>query len=192
MYDILIHAGLKNPVLCVEPNFEMLQVAVERDGLIGCNATADEFFASDHQPKYNKIVMCGSAHLFPDTLDTFRKAAEYLPQDGQLVLIERGFGYPLWKELRKKFTARVEKDFQELLEQAGFRVQTIKEPYTIQMTKGQWYDKLRGRNLTVLYEFTDEEIQEGLKELDREWFPGKQDSDIIDIKDTMKLSIATK
>ncbi len=172
----------------------MLQVAVKLDGLIGCNTSADEFFVRSHQVKYNKVLMNECAHLFPDTLGTFRKAAEYLPQDGLLVLITRAVTstFPMWQELKKKFTVHSENVFQEFLEQAGFRVQKTMEVYTIQMTKGQWYDKLRRRVFTALYEFTDEEIEEGLKELDREWFPGKQDSDIVDIKDTVMLFSATK
>ncbi len=171
----------------------MLQVAVKRDGLIGCNTTADEFFVRGHQLKYNKILLNECAHLFPDTLSTFRKAAKYLPQDGLLVLIVRAnmSTFPMWAELKKEFSVHVNV-FREFLEQAGFTVQSTMEAYTIQMTKGQWYDKLRRRVFTALHEFTDEEIEEGLKELDREWFPGKQDSDIIDIKDTVMFYSATK
>ena len=48
------------------------------------------------------------------------------------------------------------------------------------MTKGEWYNK---RIFSFLYEFTDQEIEEGLKELEQDQFPGKENSGTINIKD---------
>ena len=60
------------------------------------------------------------------------------------------------------------------------------------MTKLDWYDRLRKRVFSTLYEFSDEQIEEGLNELDREWFPGKEDSDLVEISDSLVFYIATK
>lgn len=187
-------ADLQNPVLCVDPSSEMLQVAIKRGGLIVCNTTADDFFTTNDWTKYNKVLLNECAHLFPDTLSTLRKAAEYLPKDGLLILINRAnvCTFPLWKELKKKFTVHSGDIFQTFLEQAGFKVGVTTETYTIPMTKGEWYTKLRKRMFTALYEFSDEEIEEGLMELDREWFPGKDEGDLIEIKDTLYFFSATK
>lgn len=169
-------------------------MAMKREGLIVCNTTADHFFTSNDWIKYNKVLLNECAHLFPDTLSTFQKVAEYLPRDGLLLLIVRASTstFPMWGELQKRFTVHSEDVFQTFLKQAGFKVTVATEVYTIPMTKGEWYSKLRGRVFTVLYEFSDEEIEEGLKDLDREWFPGKKESDVIEIKDTVLFYMATK
>ena len=180
--------------MCVEPNAEMLAIAEKREGCTPYLATADAFLTSDLKEKYNKILMNESAHLFPDPLGTFRKAAEYLPQDGLLVLIVRArtSTFPMWKSLQEKFTVFEEDVFQEFLEKAGFTVTITSEVYTVTMTKGEWYDKLRRRVFSTLYEFSDDEIEKGLKEIDRDWFPDKNEADIVDIKDTLVYYHAAK
>ena len=60
------------------------------------------------------------------------------------------------------------------------------------MTKGEWYNKLRKRVFSTLYSFSDEEIEEGLEELDRNWFPDTTDLDIVDIKDTMVMLLINR
>ena len=190
------HAGLSNPVLCVEPSTEMLLVAESRGGLKPCCATADDFF-TDHAndvPKCNKILINESAHLFPDLEGTLRKALEYLSADGLLVLIARSTQstLPKWKFLNEKFTTHTVDEFKSSLVNAGFNVQMVQEVGVTKMTKHEWYDKLRKRMFTILYEFSDEQIEEGLKELDRDWFPGKEDSDVVDIRDSLQFYIASK
>lgn len=172
----------------------MLLVAEDREGVTPYLATADAFLTSDVKPKYNKVLMNECAHLFPDPLETFRKTAKYLPQDGLLVLIVRAHTstFPMWKSMQKKFAVFGEDVFKEFLEKAGFKVTITSEVYTIKMTKGDWYNKLRRRVFSTLYDFSDEEIEEGLKEVDRDWFPDKNDTDIVDIKDTLVYYHATK
>jgi hypothetical protein len=60
------------------------------------------------------------------------------------------------------------------------------------MTKLDWYDRLRKRIFSTLYEFSDEQIEEGLVELDQDWFPGKEESDLVEIRDSLLFFIATK
>ena len=192
----LIFVGLNNPVMCVEPSAEMLSFAEKRDGLIPFLGTADAFLASN-DPKtqnYNKVLMNECAHLFPNPIDTFRKMADYLPEEGKLVLIVRArtSTFPMWESLREKFTVFDEESFKEMLEKAGFTVRIVQESYFIPMTKGEWYNKLRGRVFSTLYEFSDGEIEEGLKEIDRKWFPNTRDCDVVDIKDTLVYYHATK
>ena len=191
------YAGLNHPVLCVDPSAEMLQIAKSRSGLKPCLTTADSFLAStnDGLPRCNKILVNESAHLFRDPQDTFCKALEYLPVDGLLVVIVRATQstFPMWKALREKFAPVSENEFKTYLDNAGFcNVKMMTEIGMVKMTKLDWYDRLRKRVFSTLYEFSDEQIEEGLKELDQEWFPGKQDSDVVEIKDELTFYTATK
>ena len=173
----------------------MLQIAESREGLKPCLATADAFFTSGgDMPKYNKILINESAHLFPDPQGSFCKAVKYLPVDGRLVLVTRSTQctFPMWKAVKEKFAPVSVDKFREYLDRAGFNVQMTIEVGTTKMTKYDWYDKLRKRIFTLLHEFSDEEIEEGLKELDRDWFPGKEESDVVDIRDSLVYFTATK
>ena len=100
--------------------------------------------------------------------------------------------FPMWKALKEKFAPVSEEKFKEYLDRAGFNVRMTTEVGTIKMTKHDWYGKLRNRVFSTLYEFSDEEIEEGLKELDQDWFPGKEESDVVDIRDSLVFYIATK
>ena len=187
--------GLNNPILCVDPNAEMLQVAESRGGLKPCRATADGFFTNTKDvPKYSKVLINESAHLFPDAEGTFREALNYLPSNGLLVMIVRATTstFPMWASLKEKFAPISEDKFKEYLVKAGFNVQVMTEVGTVKMTKGDWYHRLRKRVFSTLYEFSDEQIEEGLKELDRDWFPGKKDTDIVVISDTLQFYVAMK
>ena len=174
----------------------MLQLAKSRDGLKPCLTTADTFLttADDSIPKCNKILINESAHLFPDPQSTFLKAHKYLPADGLLVVIVRSTQctFPMWRALQEKFAPVSVDKFQVYLENAGFNVRTSTEVGTVKMTKLDWYGRLRKRVFSTLYEFSDEQIEEGLKELDQEWFPGKEESDLVEIRDSLLFNIATK
>ena len=183
-------------MLCVDPSLEMLQVAQARDGTKPRLATADTFFTNHGHslPKYNKVLINESAHLFSEPQATFRKAFEYLADDGLLVLVTRSSHctFPMWKALEEKFAPLSTEDFKNYLENAGFKLMVALEVGTTLMTKRDWYDKMRRRVFTVLSEFSDEEIEEGIQELDQEWLPDKKQSDIVEIKDCLEFHCATK
>ena len=98
----------------------------------------------------------------------------------------------MWKALEEKFAPLSTEDFKNYLENAGFKLMVALEVGTTLMTKHDWYDKMRRRVFTVLSEFSDEEIEEGIQELDQEWLPDKKQSDIVEIKDCLEFHCATK
>ena len=174
----------------------MLQLAKSRDGLKPCLSTADTFLTTgdDSVPKCNKILINDSAHLFPDPQSTFLGAHKYLSADGLLVVIVRSTQctFPMWRALQKKFAPVSVDKFQVYLEKAGFNIRTSTEVGTVKMTKLDWYGRLRKRIFSTQHEFSDEQIEEGLLELDQEWFPGKEESDLVEIRDSLLFYIATK
>ena len=173
----------------------MLRVAEKRSGVTPCLSTADDFFAkSSTTPKCNKILINESAHLFGDPQETFRKAFEYLQEDGLLVLIQRSSScsLPMWKDLAEVFAPLSVDALQEYLDRAGFKLTKAVEVGISRMTKRDWYDKMRRRMFTILSEFTDEDIEKGIKELDQSWFPEKDESDVVEIRDNLVFFTAKK
>ena len=179
----------------MEPNAEMLHEAEKWEGVKSYLGTADKFFSIDHQPKYKKILINQCAHLFPDPLATFQKAAQYLPTDGMILLIVRDktTTFPLWKSVREQMShPEGDNTLHASLEQAGFNIQMFSEMHIVEMTKVQWYDKLRRRIFSTMADMSDEQIEEGLKELDQDWFLGKQDFDTVEINDCLLFYVVTK
>ena len=175
----------------------MLEISETRDGLKPYLATADAFFSKHNcytTPKCNKILMNGSAHLFPNPSETFCKVLEYLQEDGLLVLIQRSTycTLPMWKALKEIYAPIPVEEFKEYLDRAGFKVTMTVEVGTTKMTKDDWYDKLRGRVFTTLGEFSDEDIEKGIRELNQSWFPDKGENDVIEIRDRIVIFTATK
>ena len=192
----ILAAGLSRPVLCIEPSAEMLQLAKCRDGLKLCHTTADEFLTTTNPdlPKCNKILINESAHLFPDPQSTFHKVHKYLPADGLLLVVTRATQctFPMWRALQEKFAPVSKDEFQIYLEKAGFNVKVSIEVGTVEMTKLDWYDRLRRRIFSTLYDFSDKQIEDGLRELNREWFPEKEETDLVEIRDSLVFCVATK
>ena len=173
----------------------MLEIVATRDGVKPRLATADSFF-SQHSttPKYNKILINESAHLFPNPQETFYKAFEYLQEGGSLVLIQRCTlcTFPMWKALEEAFAPISVEQLMQYLERVGLQVTMTVKVGTAKMTKHDWCDKLRRRMFTILCEFTDEDIEKGIRELNQSWFPDKGENDVIEIRDRLVIFTATK
>ena len=179
----------------MEPSAEMLQEAEKLEGVKPFHGSADDFFSSDLPPNYNRIIMCQSVHLLPDSLATFQKASQCLPTNATMAFVTRGkaTSFPLWKEMTERFAFPEGDDVLKAnLQKAGFSVQIFLFKYTTEMTKGEWYDKVRRRIFSVLHDQSDEQIEDGLKEVDREWFPAQKNTDTVEVVDTLLLYIATK
>ena len=189
---------LDNPILCVDPSNDMLKIAEKRNGLKTCLATADDFFCGKPHAHYicNKLMFMSSANLFQDPYQTFRSAFEYLPANGLLVVLQRSTEctLPVWKSLLAKGIecSHTVDRYRDQLERAGFRVTLSVETGESTMAKREWYDKLRKKMFTIMSGFSDEEIEEGIRELDRERFPHKDDTDTIEIRDTLVYFVGLK
>ena len=178
----------------MEPSADMLLEVEKLEGVKPYHASADDFFASDLPSSYNKILMCQSVHLLPDSLATFEKAAQCLPAGATMAIITRskGTAFPLWKTIRDRFAFPEVDDILKVnLQKAGFRVQIHSHVYSVKMTKGEWYYKVRQRMFSVLQDQTDGQIEAGLKEVDREFFPGVENTDTVEVRDSVILYIAT-
>lgn len=186
-------SGLKAPVLCVEPSAEMLLEAEKLEGVKPFHGSADDYFSSEVSTKYTKIAVCQCVHLFPDPLGTFKKAAQNLPANATMVIVTRGneTSLPVWEAIKDKFHPGYD-TLKADLQQAGFSVEVLSDKYTVEMTKGEFYGKLRRRLYSFLHEVPPEEIEDGLKELDEYWFPNKKDSDTVKVVDKLFLYIVKK
>ena len=156
----------------MEPNLDMLQKAKEKEGIDVLQATADEFLTQlAPKSKYNKILFSHCAHHLPNPAATFRVVLEALPQDGRCVVINypKNFSRFYWKAANELFNSQkmCTSDMSKEMTAAGMVVEEHEVPVNYKVTKSFWYKRLRGRVFSTLETMTDEQIEEGIAEIER-------------------------
>ena len=158
-------------MLAVEPNPDMLQKAKEKEGVDVLQATGDEFVAQlAPNSNYNKILFSHCAHHLPNPAATFRAVLKAMPEDGRCLVINYppNFSSFYWKAANELFnsTKMCTSDMSKEMIAAGMTVDVYKVPATYKMAKSSWYERLRKRVFSTLEAMTDEEIEEGIAELE--------------------------
>lgn len=159
--------GIKKPGVCIEPNHDMIGIAMKKDGVIPIESTAGDFLAVT--PKYPmKIVLISSAvHHIRDLAGTFANLARYMPDDGICLVTQYPPPAKVWFEAGlKKFKGIENESFYRILESNHLQYKSFQWKEPVEMDKQFWYETLRSRYSSTLTYFTDEEIEEGIDELE--------------------------
>ena len=183
---------LANPVTCVEPAVNMLEIAGQREGVIPKLATAEEFFGGSAHKNFNKILLCCVVHHFEKPTEIFKAMQECFQNRSLCAIITRPewTTLPFFNEARKAFADSINVKTQPLLDMLsslGFQVQKSTHVDKHSILKSQWYKMIRDRYMSHLETFTDEEIEAGIKELEVTF----KNQDVIEISDTI-LTICFK
>ena len=164
---------LKNPVWCVEPCAEMQEVAKTKKGVLTIQKTAEEFLKDlDKQHRFDRVTCTSTAHHFGEPLKIYRGVESCLKPDGVFFIVQVGeyTSFPLFEKAKNhifSFVAERNKSFSACLRSANFEVEVSQEQVDFVVRKSKWYDMLRGRFHSTLMELSDEEIEEGIDELDK-------------------------
>ena len=170
--SLRIHSDLEmtNPVVCVDPCEEMLKVAGE-NGAITIHSTAEDFLSSGKPEFPLKVVLIlGCLHHFDDIDLVFSKLAEYMPDNGICLVLAQPAKttMPLFRAARQAFTDK-KKAMRRVLNIKGFQGRAISGTESVQLNKEFWYNGLRGRCISGFERFSDEDIEQGIKELEEEF-----------------------
>ena len=191
-------AGLSEPVVCVDPSAEMVKRAKQR-GVIGVQATAEEFFTLPQAKLFSKVLIVAAMHHFSDPRAVFKGIWDSLSPGGSCVVL--GYSpecaWPIFRALRNHVATKLcrneEDEVTALLQaSANFDVQTKKMTIQHKIPKAQWYKMIRARFVSPLHYLTDQEIENGIEELEREEFQGLGDDDVITFDDAIFVALAHK
>ncbi|TRY75104.1 hypothetical protein TCAL_13924 [Tigriopus californicus] len=167
---------LKHPILCVDDSAAILHLEHERKHIETLNIDPVEFARKDLA--YDRLYVLGAVHHFGvDHLpDIFSGIFRHLSADGKLVVEKPDKEFmdlPLFdKALAElnKMDIMPTKDFITLLTKAGFKhFKIIKFRFTFRTSKNWIFEKIRERAFLCLGSFTHEEIEEGIRELEKKW-----------------------
>ena len=187
-------AGLEKPLICVDPVREMLDIGI-RNKIANIQTiceTAEQF--SEREIQYDKIYLKMVIHHLP--LDRLRKIftgiTRQLSKSGTILIDktkEQGKSYPTFLKARQLHMLS-EKGRSELLQDIfqtlGYKVTTKIVETKATMTKSEAIRNIRNRYTSTLELLSDEEIQAGIEEVERN-FP-----DVIEYDHKREIIIATK
>ena len=166
--------GLVNPVLAVEPSVGQLERAKMRQHCVKpMLATAEEFIKHADVQKYNKVFFCHSAHLVPDFDATIKTLCSRLSSGSKCLLFcfDKDCNLCLWKSAQEAIIGADQMQLMTAFNKAEFTTTTCNSiviPITI--TKEAWYQKLRNRIFSYFRNFSDEDIEKGIAELEQTIF----------------------
>ena len=180
-------------MLAVEPHQGLLKEAQGREGVETLLATADEFVARPEFPKYNKFLMCHCAHHFPNPVATFKAMLQRMPADGRCMVINYPdeITLPLWRSARDSFNRHPHDPSKPMIE-AGLAVEVHREVVSYHVTKSFWYKRIRGRVYSPLEMLTDEEIEQGIAELEETELRGVGLEEEFEIREINMCFVGTK
>lgn len=173
--------GLHNNVLVVDPSKDMLGIASSLEGVSAVEGTCESFMQSDKRfLDCNMFMFCRSVHHLSNHEQFFTEFFNRIRIGTKLMIVEQREDL-LWSSVSVLCRPFPIDQVESNLSKAGFAVcKTVHEkPFTC--VKTEYFSGLRNRVYSILKYLSDEEIEEGLKELDKDHFHF-QDSIEINVK----------
>ena len=186
--------ALKNPVWCVDPSAEMQEVALKREGTYPVQKTAEEFFSD---PKTNQCfdtilaVLC--SHHFVDPNTVYERIFRSLRPSGSFVQFDWvSITHPIFKVAANSYSSYFQdvRERKQFLREIKFKGKFSQEEfsYAWSLTKSKLYEMFRRRYTSKFYQFTDEQIEDGIKELERETLKDVKDEDLINCNNVVLVT----
>ncbi|HEV2767419.1 MAG TPA: methyltransferase domain-containing protein [Acidimicrobiales bacterium] len=165
---ILEQLQLREPVVLVDFSADMLDHVPEDLPVEKVHMDALTF--SEQPRRYDKVLIKETVHHVDDRRALFQNLYERLQPGGALLLVHvpPDLDYPLF-EAAKKRAMRWHADpdeLERLLGEVGLRVERDAVDWAHSMPKQRYFDMVASQYMSVLSSFSEEEIAEGLREMD--------------------------
>lgn len=167
--DILHQMPLRHPIACVEPCEEMLARLPRSEQLAPINVDAQSFCRAE--VRYEKLLMKETIHHIAGKQEFLLNLYGQLTRGGVALFVHvpPKLDYPLFQEA----LARCERwhadsaHLARLLEGAGFETDLDTLEYRHSVPKDLYFEMVEGRYMSVLSTFSDDQLREGLAEMER-------------------------
>eukprot|EP01080_Neovahlkampfia_damariscottae_P010349 gene10349-2763_t len=162
----------KSPIYCIDISREMIKIAATKKNIVAIPIDSELDFFNLNIKQVNKIFIKFAIHHFEHRNVFFSKLFQYFKDGSKGLIITRPKhpSYPFFKEAANKWykdQIKIEDYTQSLLD-SGFRnvnEEVISYPTTLKTSL--WFDILRCRFSSNLNDFSDSEIEQGIKELEK-------------------------
>lgn len=174
---------------CIEPSSTMCDEASKLKNITSLCSDAHGFLAE--QIPFTKILLKEVIHHIPNTELYWKNVYGAMPHGGKLLIITRPqkIAFPFFAAAKEAFAKNQPPHelFESQLKACGFTIKTSQRSHTFTLPKESWYEMLRHRFMSDLAIFTDEEIEEGIQEIEKNYL-----GESIDIIDNLIFITATK
>jgi SAM-dependent methyltransferase len=186
---ISTRAGFITPPLCVEPSKEMCAKAEENGGVRVICEDANGFI--NMAMRYDKILIKEVIHHVQDREHLWNGLYQQLQSGGRILVVTRpqNTTIPIFNAAKDEFFRNQPpySAFVEELRKKEFAVEFNIDTYSFTLKKEAWKIMIRSRFLSDLKVFSDDEIENGIQEID-----SKFSEDNITIDDTLVFITAWK
>jgi ubiquinone/menaquinone biosynthesis C-methylase UbiE len=166
--DILKQVSLKKPIICVDP-FQGMLDGISKEAPI-TRICMDALSFSRQPGSYDKILIKETIHHVTEKKEFFLNLYQRLNPNGILLLVHvpPKVQYPLFQTA----LARCENwhadpdDLERGMKEGGFQVERDILDFPHSIPKEKYFKMVEGCYMSVLTSFEEEEIQEGLKEME--------------------------
>ena len=177
--------GLKEQICCVDPSPEMQELAKKKKGICPVQKTAEEFFADPQFSQcFDMVTAVFSTHHFVDPVAVYKGIFRSLRSGGIFVQFDTtSDGHPKFKMAVDKLSSHSQKVsernkfLREVTFQGKFTQKEICYPWSV--TKSKLYEMFRCRYVSMFHQFSDEKIEEGIRELESETLKEVKDDELI-------------
>ena len=176
----------------------MQQVARQKKGVYSVLKTAEEFFADlQISESFDRVLAVMSAHHFVNSDVVFKGIFGSLSPGGVFFLVTNlKSGFPIFKSAEKPMSQSFEREREShfsFLTNLNAIVSQQEFSFQLSLTKSKLYELLRCRFIRMLEHFSDDQIEEGIREFENEEFKDlKDDDDLINNEHTLLVTKAEK
>lgn len=154
---------------CVEPSPDMLEQARRHSNLICENMTAEEFAKT--KSGFTHILIKETIHHVKSRVNFLRTLKEQNPTARTLIVTRPSRpGFLLFEKAYSEFRKNQPSLDTLLFEisSAGLHAEVKTLEWPVSLPKEQWFKMLRARFISDLFKFSNEEIETGIAEIDRD------------------------
>ncbi len=171
---LLEKAGLK-AAHCIEPSYRMYREAAKIPSITSHCADADEFMRMELN--FTKVLLKEVVHHLPNRPVLWNYLYTTLPERGRVLLVTRpqATTLPLFEAATAVFRTKQPHHDVLLAELRGasFSTDVSITPFHFTLAKSSWCELIKHRFMSDLAGFSEEDIQQGLQEIDKS-YPGEE------------------
>lgn len=162
--SIVAQLPLQSPIICVDTSEKMLEQVPKNSQYQRLVKDAVTF--AEESVNYDKILIKEMIHHIKDKEKLFQGIFKQLNPGGifLLILLPPTIEYPLFLEALSLYESQQPnyRDLMNLLTKIGFKTTVNLVEYPVSIAKEKYFHMVANRYLSLLSEFNDQELQQGL------------------------------
>lgn len=170
--DMLAKEYKPKKTYCVEPEKSMCKLARKYTSFETIHSDSF-YFINDLRYNYSKILFKEVIHHIHNRLALWKDIYNTIENNGKILIYTRpqNIKFPLFQKAKDVFHEN-QPNYNIVIEElksVGFKIQVSIESFSFELSKKEWHKMLKARFMSDLSVFTNEEILDGIQELENKY-----------------------